>query len=187
MDFSDRLSALISDRGISTRELGRRIGVTHVTIGKWLRREAAPRGENLESLSDFFEVTPAFLIYGEEGVDGHQTIDIGDEEVSIPVIDVKASCGGGKPKPAGDAGSDVQSYAHLALFQAYESRQPANAAHRHGGRRLDVPRYCARRLRFHRHVSTKHFCRCPLCDSVRWINLRQAGHVQSGRDCSAHL
>lgn len=99
MDFSDRLSALISDRGISSRELGRRIGVSHVTIGKWLRREVVPRGENLESLADFFEVTPAFLLYGEEGINGRQTIDIGEDEISIPVIDVKASCGGGNLSP----------------------------------------------------------------------------------------
>ena len=36
MSFPERLKALLAERQISMRELGRRIGASHVTIGKWL-------------------------------------------------------------------------------------------------------------------------------------------------------
>lgn len=94
MSFSDRLSALVRERGISYRELGRRIGVAHVSISKWIQGGASPTDENLESLAEYFGVTPAFLRYGEEGATSYnQTCEIDDDVISIPVLDVDGSCG----------------------------------------------------------------------------------------------
>ena len=94
MSFAERLSALVRERGISYRELGRRIGVAHVSISKWIQGSASPSDENLEALAEYFSVTPAFLRYGEEGAMSYrQTCEIDDEIVSIPVLDVDGACG----------------------------------------------------------------------------------------------
>lgn len=94
MSFADRLSALVKERGISYRELGRRIGVAHVSISKWIQGGATPSDENLEALAEYFSVTPAYLRYGEEGAMSYrQTCEIDDDIVSIPVLDVDGSCG----------------------------------------------------------------------------------------------
>ena len=94
MSFADRLSALVKERGISYRELGRRIGVAHVSISKWIQGGATPSDENLEALAEYFSVTPAYLRYGEEGAMSYrQTSEIDDDIVSIPVLDVDGSCG----------------------------------------------------------------------------------------------
>lgn len=94
MSFADRLSALVKERGISYRELGRRIGVAHVSISKWIQGGATPSDENLEALAEYFSVTPAYLRYGEEGAMSYrQTCEIDDDIVSIPVLDVDGPCG----------------------------------------------------------------------------------------------
>ena len=93
MKAADRIRGLIEARGITTRELSRRIGVSHVTIGKWTKGEFVPSGENLEKIANFFSVTPAFILFGEPGIDGRQTVEVGEDEISIPVLDVVASCG----------------------------------------------------------------------------------------------
>ena len=50
MSFPERLKALLAERQISMRELGRRIGASHVTIGKWLSGIQMPPDENLGKL-----------------------------------------------------------------------------------------------------------------------------------------
>lgn len=100
MKTGERIRSLMTDREITARELSRRIGVSHVTIGKWLKDEFLPSGENLESLANYFSVTPAFILFGETGVGGVQSVEINEEEVSIPVVDVRASCGYGIVSPS---------------------------------------------------------------------------------------
>ena len=65
MKTGEFIRDLMSERGITARELSRRIGVSHVTIGKWLRNDFQPSGKNLETLAAFFSVTPAAIIFGE--------------------------------------------------------------------------------------------------------------------------
>lgn len=100
MKTGERIRSLMNERDVTARELSRRIGVSHVTIGKWLRDEFQPAGENLESLANFFSVTPAFILFGETGVAGVQSVVVSDDEVSIPVVDVHASCGNGIVSPS---------------------------------------------------------------------------------------
>lgn len=100
MTAADRIRDLIEQRGITVRELSRRIGVSHVTISKWTRNVTKPTGENLERFCEFFEVTPGFVLFGEPGIEGRQTINIDADEIAIPVIDVDASCGYGSLSPS---------------------------------------------------------------------------------------
>lgn len=95
MALKDRLRALMDERQISMRELGRKIGASHVSIGKWLNGIQDPSDENLESLADYFRVTPSFLKFGDTALTNPQTLEIDDDVISIPVLDVQGSCGFG--------------------------------------------------------------------------------------------
>ena len=95
MSFPARLKALLEDRKISMRELGRRIGTSHVTVGKWLSGIQMPSDENLEALAEYFHVTPAFLRFGDTSLSRPQTLEPNADVVSIPVLDVRGSCGYG--------------------------------------------------------------------------------------------
>ena len=73
------------------RELGRRIGTSHVTVGKWLSGIQMPSDENLEALAEYFHVTPAFLRFGDTSLLRPQTLEPNEDVVSIPVLDVRGS------------------------------------------------------------------------------------------------
>jgi transcriptional regulator with XRE-family HTH domain len=44
-DFSGSLSAMMREKGLSDSELGRRLGLSHATIGKWRSGSARPNGK----------------------------------------------------------------------------------------------------------------------------------------------
>lgn len=91
---SERIGALVKASGLSNRELARRLGTTHVTISNWLNGASEPNESGLEKLCEFFEVTPAYIKYGDGNAPQGQTI-ITDDVVSIPLINAEVSCGQG--------------------------------------------------------------------------------------------
>lgn len=91
---SERIGALVKASGLSNRELSRRLGTTHVTISNWVRGAAEPSEEGLERLCEFFQVTPAYIMYGDGNAPHGQTI-INEDTVSIPMINAEVSCGAG--------------------------------------------------------------------------------------------
>ena len=95
MTLSDRLTQLVKDRDYTLRELAKKVGVSHVSIGKWMRGEQKPTDENIEALAELFSVTPAFLRYGDTSFNVPQILEPNDDEISIPVVNVSASCGTG--------------------------------------------------------------------------------------------
>ena len=99
MKTGEFIRDLMSERGITARELSRRIGVSHVTIGKWLRNDFQPSGKNLETLAAFFSVTPAAIIFGETCHISPRLTEVSEDEIAIPVIDLRASCGYGLISP----------------------------------------------------------------------------------------
>lgn len=99
MKTGEFIRDLMSERGITARELSRRIGVSHVTIGKWLRNDFQPSGKNLETLAAFFSVTPAAIIFGETCLIRPRLTEVSEDEIAIPVIDLRASCGYGLISP----------------------------------------------------------------------------------------
>lgn len=92
--LNDRLRGLMERDGISAYGVGKKIGVSHVAVYKWLKGDVLPTVEKIEALADLFHVTPAYLQFGELGVEGRQVLTIDESTVSIPVLDVSASCGG---------------------------------------------------------------------------------------------
>lgn len=89
-----RISQLAKATHLSVRELARRIGVSHVSLHQWVTGKNEPSKEGLEALCTYFEVTPAYILYGDGNAPTGQTI-CHDDSISIPLIDVDASCGYG--------------------------------------------------------------------------------------------
>lgn len=93
-DRSKRIRELVDKSGLSVRELARRIGVSNVSIGKWLHGQNVPSGRALDSFCSYFDVSPSFVLFGEGG--GNQgTSAFAADTISIPLYDVSASCGSG--------------------------------------------------------------------------------------------
>lgn len=90
--LADRLAALIAEKGISLRELGRNVGISHVSISRWLKGDSStPSDQNLESIAKFFAVRPSWLKYGE------------GEQKDIPASNIKAFVAGKEAPPPGFA------------------------------------------------------------------------------------
>lgn len=92
---SERISALVKSSGLSMRELARRIGVSNVSLSQWASGVNKPGDKGLEAFCEYFEVTPAFILYGDGDAPIGQTIALGDDTYSIPLPRVDASCGAG--------------------------------------------------------------------------------------------
>ena len=95
MTLGERLTSLRKERGLSVRDVARKINVSHVSVVKWVNGDMNPSEENIESLAELFGVTPAFLRYGDLSFDRPQTLEPNENEISIPVLDVRGSCGYG--------------------------------------------------------------------------------------------
>lgn len=67
MDFKERLKDLRISRGLSQRELGKRLGMTNSAISMYERGEREPDYDTLEMIADLFNVDIAFLL-GKEDV-----------------------------------------------------------------------------------------------------------------------
>jgi transcriptional regulator with XRE-family HTH domain len=61
LHFAERLRALRDQRGLSNLELGKSVGLSHVSIGNFLEGQL-PKSEHLVALSKFFGVTTDWLI-----------------------------------------------------------------------------------------------------------------------------
>lgn len=92
---SDRISGLIKSSGMSTRELARRIGVSSVSLSQWSTGKYKPSEEGLEAFCNYFNVSPAYILYGDGNAPEGQAIKISPDTYSIPLLDVKGSCGFG--------------------------------------------------------------------------------------------
>ena len=94
MSTAERIAALVKKSGMSIRELSRHLGVSNVAVGRWLKGAYEPSGAALDSLCNFFNVTPSYILYGEGG-----DIELGEYDpsaITIPLYNVTASCGGGQ-------------------------------------------------------------------------------------------
>lgn len=61
------LYKLLEDKHVSQSELSNDLCVQQQTIWKWLRKRVYPSLDNLMQLSDYFNVSIDYLVYGEEG------------------------------------------------------------------------------------------------------------------------
>lgn len=76
MQFSQRLQKLMDKNELSNYRLAKEIDVTDGMIGRWLRGDSIPRGENIEKLVKYFGVSADYLI----GNSDNTTPDLPHEE-----------------------------------------------------------------------------------------------------------
>lgn len=88
-----RIKDILHQTDTSVRNLSEALGVSNVSIYKWLNGKAIPEGENLKRFCDFFHVTPAYIIYGDGNTPHGQSIRLNNNVLSIPLLDVQACCG----------------------------------------------------------------------------------------------
>lgn len=94
-NFPDRLKGLLEERGISQRELARRLGLSNVSVNQWVKGVAKPSRDTVPELCSVLGVTPSYLLYG-DAMDPAAQLSIRDADtVSIPLLDVRAACGNG--------------------------------------------------------------------------------------------
>jgi len=63
--FSERLKELRTESGLTTRQLGEKLNISHVAIIRWENDKAVPLLDNVVALSKFFNVTVGYMA-GEE-------------------------------------------------------------------------------------------------------------------------
>lgn len=90
MEFKDRLEQLLIRRNVSQRQLAITIGVSPQSVQQWIKGSTKPGGERLEAVAEFFDVTPSYLLFGD---DTASVDDFDEETISIPVLNVRGSCG----------------------------------------------------------------------------------------------
>lgn len=88
-----RIKQMIEQADVSIRNLADELGISNVSIYKWLDGKTEPRGENLKKLCDYFHVTPAQILYGDSNDPRAQSIKIDMNRISIPLLDIEACCG----------------------------------------------------------------------------------------------
>ncbi len=60
--FSERLGALIREKGIQQNNLADILGVSESTVGKWLLEKAMPRMGAIQKLADYFGVSKSYFL-----------------------------------------------------------------------------------------------------------------------------
>lgn len=64
MDFYERLTALMKERGLSQKMLENAIGISNGSVSKW--NKSTPNVKTLRKLEDYFGVTADYLLTGKE-------------------------------------------------------------------------------------------------------------------------
>ena len=59
--FAERLKELRTEKGLSTKELGKHVGVSGMAISRWERSAGVPVLDNVVALANFFEVTVGYM------------------------------------------------------------------------------------------------------------------------------
>lgn len=64
MDFYERLTALMKERGLSHKMLENALGISNGSVSKW--NKSTPNVKTLKKLEGYFGVTTDYLLTGEE-------------------------------------------------------------------------------------------------------------------------
>jgi transcriptional regulator with XRE-family HTH domain len=78
MSVGKRLKSLRLGRGETLRGLGEILGVRHGSIAKWENNTNSIKRCHLDSLSSHYEVSPKWLLFGEDEMDSSKSL-FGDE------------------------------------------------------------------------------------------------------------
>lgn len=88
--FSERLAKIFAEKDITQQEAANKVGVTRQAISRWLNGTSEPEREKIIALSEFLNLPPAYLMFGEDG--RFDSIEVDDDTIAIPVLDVEGGC-----------------------------------------------------------------------------------------------
>ena len=80
MMFGERLRILRLEKGISQKELGKRFGVTKQTVSNWEIENVTPTLDMFQSIAQFFDTTPNYLL-GYEVYTGLDVTGLSEKEI----------------------------------------------------------------------------------------------------------
>lgn len=60
--FKNNVEELIKSRGMTQREFALKLGVSEVTVSRWLNGERNPSVENLAKMAEVLDTTPSYLL-----------------------------------------------------------------------------------------------------------------------------
>ncbi len=100
------LRNLMTERGLTLQAVADAVGVTKPAVAYWAKGNL-PSGEKLEALCEFLDVHPSLLQYGATGIPAVSTV-VDEDTVSIPVLNISGSCGGGALSPVAEVVKLVQ-------------------------------------------------------------------------------
>ena len=96
--IAERIKQLRKSKGLTQKELGRKVGVTSVTISKWELDIAIPKSKSAMELCKVFNIDLQWLMRGSTApIDfGVSQIKTNEEIVKVPYFDdIEASAGNG--------------------------------------------------------------------------------------------
>lgn len=67
-NFRNRVEELIKLRGMTHREFASRLGVSEVTVSRWLNGERNPSAENLNKIAEVLGTTPSYFFIDDSQV-----------------------------------------------------------------------------------------------------------------------
>ena len=91
----NRVRALLDEKGLSQASFARKIDVSPQALSAWLSGRNRPGIDEVERMCAALQVSPSWLITGRVDDPAHQSL-VSADWVSIPLMDVKASCGNGR-------------------------------------------------------------------------------------------
>ncbi|WGL95987.1 helix-turn-helix domain-containing protein [Arsenophonus nasoniae] len=62
--IGERIKLRRKEFGLTQKQLGKKVGVSHVAISQWEKEETEPNGDNLLSLADALMCSPEYIIRG---------------------------------------------------------------------------------------------------------------------------
>lgn len=64
MDFFERLTILMKERGLSQAALEKEVGISNGSVSKW--KKSIPKADTMNKLADYFGVSADYLLLGKE-------------------------------------------------------------------------------------------------------------------------
>lgn len=94
-DLVTRVRSLLDERGLSQSSFARKIDVSPQTLSAWLSGRNKPGIDEVAKMCEVLNVSPSWLLTGRVDDPNHQSLVCSDC-VSIPLLDISASCGNGR-------------------------------------------------------------------------------------------
>ncbi|MFW1807621.1 LexA family protein [Acinetobacter ursingii] len=83
MSFHERLNQKMQEKGLKPAQIARATKKSAVAAGKWVHGDSIPKAETLKLLADFLDVSDEWLLYGKEGGQISNKINLSESNVTF--------------------------------------------------------------------------------------------------------